>query len=288
MSHLNLVSWNVHGIRSQAKKIKVMDFVTKLKTDIFLLQETHLLKSEEKSLKDPNFNQIFSSCYNNRQRGVSIMVHKRLPFTLNSTVTDPEGRYVIIQATIFNKLYTIVNLYAPNNDDPAFFHTVFSLLSNLSGSSTTIIGGDFNTVLNASLDRSSNSVHTKQSQSAKVIQEYMDDFGLGDGWRLKYPSKREYTVFSPVHRSFSRIDFFLLNNSISQKITTKIHPIIISDHAPISLNLQIETIHRRSPTWRFNISLLKDPDFDKMVRRVWANFLEDNDKFISIFNMGSW
>lgn len=58
MSHITFVSWNVHGIRSQVKKHKVLQHIMKLKADICLLQETHLHKSEEKSLKDTNFNEI--------------------------------------------------------------------------------------------------------------------------------------------------------------------------------------------------------------------------------------
>uniref|UniRef100_A0A3Q1CLT5 Reverse transcriptase domain-containing protein n=1 Tax=Amphiprion ocellaris TaxID=80972 RepID=A0A3Q1CLT5_AMPOC len=254
-----------------------MDYVSKLKADILLLQETHLLQSEEKCLSDSNYSIIFSSCYNSRQRGVSILVHKRIPFTLNSTVTDSEGRYIIIQATIFNKLYSIVNLYAPNNEDPAFFHTVFSHLADLSANSITIIGGDFNIVLNPSVDRSNSPIHVKQSQSVKVIHDYMKDFGLDDVWRLKNPTKRDYTFFSPVHKTFSRIDFFLLNNSIAHKVTTKIHPIIISDHAPISLSLQTDSIPKPPQTWRLNISLLKDPEFDRVIRSEWADFLKNND-----------
>lgn len=46
-------------------------------------------------------------------------------------------------------------------------------------------------------------------------------------------------------------------------MTAKIHPIVISDHAPISLNLLLQTDHKASLVWRFNISLLKDPNFDK-------------------------
>ena len=40
MSKLNLVSWNEHGIRLKTKKIKILDYVSKLKADILLLQET--------------------------------------------------------------------------------------------------------------------------------------------------------------------------------------------------------------------------------------------------------
>uniref|UniRef100_A0AAQ5WX91 Endonuclease/exonuclease/phosphatase domain-containing protein n=1 Tax=Amphiprion ocellaris TaxID=80972 RepID=A0AAQ5WX91_AMPOC len=97
----NTHTWNVHGICSQTKRVKIMDNVSKLKADILVLQETHLLQSEEKSLTDSNYSIIFSSCYNSRQRGVSILVHKRVPFTLKSIVLVrmdlsllPEGRGV--------------------------------------------------------------------------------------------------------------------------------------------------------------------------------------------------
>ena len=57
----------------------------------------------------------------------------------------------------------------------------------------------------------------------------------------------------------------------------KIHPITISDHAPVSLSLTIQ-LHVRSPTrWRFNTSLLEDPDFISMIKKEWALFLEMND-----------
>ena len=274
---MTFISWNVHGIRSQAKKIKVLDHVTRLKADIVLLQETHLLQTEDKSLLTPNFHQIFSSCHNSRQRGVSILIHKRLDFSLKNVIKDAEGRYVIVQATIFNKLYTITNLYAPNIDEPTFFHTIFSQISDLSADSITLIGGDFNTVLNPLLDRSGITKKVPDSNSAKVIQEYMEDFGLSDGWRLKNPHKRDYTFLSGVHKSLSRIDFFLINNSIISKISTKIHPIIISDHAPVSINLPIDPQYKPTSTWRFNLSLLKDPEFDRMIGREWADFLKIND-----------
>uniref|UniRef100_A0A8C5G1S2 Endonuclease/exonuclease/phosphatase domain-containing protein n=1 Tax=Gouania willdenowi TaxID=441366 RepID=A0A8C5G1S2_GOUWI len=78
---------------------------------------------------------------------------------MNSTI-DPEGRYIIIKVVIYNKCFTILNLYAPNNDDPDFFHRVFSELSDLSADSSLIIRSDLNLGLNTSLDRSSKCPNT--------------------------------------------------------------------------------------------------------------------------------
>uniref|UniRef100_A0A8C5HQA3 Reverse transcriptase domain-containing protein n=1 Tax=Gouania willdenowi TaxID=441366 RepID=A0A8C5HQA3_GOUWI len=277
MYQFTVTSWNVRGIRSQAKKIKIFDYVSRLNADIVFFQETHLLKSEEKSLTDSNFNKIYNSCFNSRQRGVSVLLNKRLPVNIINSVIDPEGRYIIIKVVIYNKCFTILNLYAPNNDDPDFFHRIFSELSDLSADSSLIIGGDFNLALNTSLDRSSKCSNTKPSRSAKVLMDYMEDLGIGDVWRLNNPTKKEYTFFSPVHKSFSRIDFFLSNNSIVHKMSSKIHPIIISDHAPISLTLQCDSNQKVSSLWRFNTSLLNDSKFEKIIRKEWEDFLLTND-----------
>lgn len=53
------------------------------------------------------------------------MFTKKLLFTLNSTITDPKHCNIITKATVFNKLYTVVNLYAPNNNgNPVFFYSM--------------------------------------------------------------------------------------------------------------------------------------------------------------------
>ena len=106
----------------------------------------------------------------------------------------------------------------------------------------------------------------------------MQDCGLGDSWRLQHPTTRQYTFFSPVHHSYSRIDFFFTSNTIISDISnSKIHPIIISDHAPVTITWSHNQQHKHTPRWRFNTSLLDDPDFDSYHKREWASFLEIND-----------
>lgn len=276
MSNLNFVSFNVNGFRSQAKRIKILEYITKIKADIFFMQESHLAKSEEKYLSNSNFNLMYSASYNSRQRGVAILIRKRILYTLINAIADPEGRFIIAQANIRNKRFTLVNIYAPNNEDTQFFHNVFDKLSDMSVNSTIIIGGDFNTTLDPRID-SSNLKLTKQSQNARTLQKYIEDFGLSDVWRAKHLTKREYTFQSLVHGSCSRIDFFLTNNSAINNISPKIHPIIISDHAPISLALKTDSRTIPHSTWRFNDSLLDDPAFDTFIKKEWKDFMELND-----------
>ena len=47
---------------------------------------------------------------------------------------------------------TLVNIYAPNNDDPFFFENVFNHLLTFE-CEETILGGDFNLVLDVQKDK---------------------------------------------------------------------------------------------------------------------------------------
>lgn len=261
------------------KKNKVLNYLKNIQADICLIQETHLSQFTQNNLKTTHFNHCFSSYYNSKQRGVCILINKNIQFNHHTTVSDPEGRFIIINISINNNPITIGNIYGPNSDDPSFFSNVFSSLSNLS-SCPIIIGGDYNTVINPTLDRSKHT--SKFWQSSKTIKQFMSDFGLGDGWRLQHPQDREYTFYSNVHQTYSRIDLFLTSNSIIPNIIeTKIHPISISDHSPVTLTWNTPAIQKHPTRWRFNTSLLKDPEFDSYFKREWTSFLEINDSLKS-------
>ncbi len=118
-------------------------------------------------------------CVELKTQNFSILIRKNLTFTNNNTITDTEGRYIIINSIINNKDFTIANIYGPNMDDENFFHTFFSILSEFS-QSAVIIGGDFNTVINPTLDQSNAPNQMKTWHSAEIIKQNMIDFGSAD------------------------------------------------------------------------------------------------------------
>ena len=81
-----------------------------------------------------------------------------------------------------------------------------------------IIGGNFNLVQDPSLDRSSSNPQVL-SKSSKVLDTYKTSLAIFDPWRAKSHSDKPFSFFSHVHHSFSRIDFFLLDNNFYQKFT---------------------------------------------------------------------
>uniref|UniRef100_A0A3B3I0S9 exodeoxyribonuclease III n=1 Tax=Oryzias latipes TaxID=8090 RepID=A0A3B3I0S9_ORYLA len=232
MNSLNIVSWNVRGLGSGPKRLKVLSHLIDLKADIALLQETHLCNPSDRLMCCSQFPVMYSSSYNSKQRGVAVLFNKNITVTHNDTVTDPEGRFVIINICIQYKDYCIASIYGPNVDDSSFFHRFFTSLS-VHSDSTIIIGGDVNLILDPELDRLNTAAHQRTWRSASILKQYMNDLGLCDAWRSCHPSTKGFTFFSPVHHSHSRLDYLLVSKSLFKEIkSSNIHPIIISDLAP--------------------------------------------------------
>ena len=46
------------------------------------------------------------------------------------TYSDPKGRFIICDIKTNEKLFTLATIYAPNDDEPAFFERFFSHLQD--------------------------------------------------------------------------------------------------------------------------------------------------------------
>lgn len=98
-----------------------------------------------------------------------------------------------------------------------------------------------------------------------------------DIWRVQHPADRDYSYYSHVHKSYSRIDYFLVDSQlISQVIDTKYHSILISDHSPLTMSVDF-SLPKRSYSWRFNPSLLTDGKFVEYINIKLKEFKEFND-----------
>jgi len=219
---------------------------------------------------------VFQSTFSCRARGVAILFRKTIPFKHISTICDPNGRYVIVSGLIFSVHITLLNIYGPNYDDPSFFRKVFNLLPNLSNTHL-IIGGDFNLVLDPILDRTPVRSVGHLPNYTTTLNELMNSLDLVDIWRLKHPTDRQYTFFSHVHNSYSRIDFFLVDFKVASCVTSmKHHNRIISDHSAVTISLDLFEI-KPNYSWRFNPTLLLDSHFSQHVIEWLDDYLAFND-----------
>ena len=105
----------------------------------------------------------------------------------------------------------------------------------------------------------------------------MQSYNLVDIWRLLHPTTKDFSYFSTVHKSYSRIDLFLMDSKLLQSVVDcTYHNILISDHAPVSLSLDLN--HKRGKyNWRLNNTLLKDEDFCTYLSGKIELYLSTND-----------
>jgi len=169
----------------------------------------------------------------------------------------------------------LVNVYAPNFDNAAFSNSLLSKIPCLN-THLLILGGDLNCAIDPSLDRSSPTT-LSPSTMARSFSDFMSLNGLADPWRYNNPQSRDYSFFSHVHHSFSRIDYFFIDHKLLPKVTSSEYlPIIISDHGPLTLDISLSTQPRTPSRWRFNSLLLSDAKFCSTISTAIDDFLFSN------------
>ena len=130
-------------------------------------------------------------------------------------------------AKYLNQLITKVKTYLDNN---------------------TLILGDFNVALSA-IHRS---FKHNISKETRALNDTLGRMDFTDIYRILHPNPTEYTFFSSVHGTFSRIDHILGHKSgLNRYQEIGIVPCIFSDHNALKLELNHKKkFGRISNTWR--------------------------------------
>ena len=237
LDSISLLSWNVRGLGHPVKRGKVFANLKAMKSDIIFLQATHVKATQQRKLRANWISQVYHSPFTSKARGVAILFHKNIPFRFQSSIIDPNGRFLILTGYINLLPVKLVNDYGPNIDDPAFFRKLFNLIPD-NDLSHIMIGGDFNCYLDPYLDRLS-SAPPPSIVAVKTLNNLMMSKKVVDIWRLKHPSDHDNSFYSNIHKSYTRIDYFLVDSRlISNTDNVKYHNIIISDHSPVESNLR--------------------------------------------------
>lgn len=207
MGLLKIISYNVKGLHNPMKRKKILNQLKQYKCQIALLQETHLSDIKHEKLKKSWADKVFYSSHKSgKKRGVAILVHKQVNFTLDSLQKDSEGRFILLNGSIDGIQISLMNVYAPNEDDPNFIKTIFNTaLQHSSG--ILLKGGDYNCVRSQYLDKQP-IPKTPPSRMSKMLRHLSSETGIIDVWRSKFPRSRDFTFFSSRHLSYSRLDYF--------------------------------------------------------------------------------
>ena len=272
---IGLFSLNTRGLGDKQKRRTILKWIQSnhsKKEGIIFLQETHTTKLSELIWQRDWNGQAFFSHGTCGSRGVAILIPKCLNITVNNITSDNFGRLLILDCTLNDEKFILVNIYSPTKDcqqdQIQLLNDLRKLLSDCTDQNL-IIGGDFNTFLNSDLDKYGGR-NENISNYAKQIIEFNIEFNLIDIWRVLNPDKKRYTWRGHTRSGhvFSRLDFWLISTHLVYNvIETDIYPSIKTDHSLISISMEIEnSVKAGRGFWKFNSDLLRDAQYVKKLK----------------------
>ena len=220
---LNILSLNVRGLATPAKRLVVLRELERSNYDLFLLQETHVSTkrlADEIARSWPG--QCFWSFGRGQSAGVALFVSPRFSGQISRFLFDSDGRVLSALVLLGPLSFNVVNIYAPNtvSERKTFFERLHDyFISN----GSRIIAGDFNCINNV-LDRLRSS--NTSLPDKKCLTAFLSDFSLVDVWRKLNPRGVSFTWSNSDHSQASRIDRFLISRCLFKHVrSNKVLPL---------------------------------------------------------------
>uniref|UniRef100_A0A3Q3FNA9 Reverse transcriptase domain-containing protein n=1 Tax=Labrus bergylta TaxID=56723 RepID=A0A3Q3FNA9_9LABR len=134
------------------------------------------------------------------------------------------------------------------------------------------------------MDRSEKPLPSDRASSA-ALNDFCKNMGLFDAWRLLNPENRDYTFYSNRHKSYSRIDAFLVTQNVLSNVwSTDILNMVYSDHCPKTLSFSPSTYFIKPSLWKLNNSLLANKKLVEFINTETQLFFEANEKSVNCFS----
>ena len=272
-NNVNFFSLNVNGMGDEIKRQAVFDKLKRKGPGIFMLQETHTTPIiESKWISQWGSRDIIFSHGTSAKKGVAILISRNVEHKIINTLTDKEGRFIITDIKLDDRIYTVINIYAPTrNYQKEQIKVLTTLIEYLEAFKMEhiIFGGDMNVYMDAKLDKLDSMPDSGDNPEFRSnINCFLDTYNMVDVWRTLNPTKRIFTFHRGNTRS--RLDYFfasehLLNSLVSADILPGFH----SDHSLICLIFNNEGIASNGRGfWKFNSSLLHDTTYVNNIKQI--------------------
>uniref|UniRef100_A0A8C5QMT7 exodeoxyribonuclease III n=1 Tax=Leptobrachium leishanense TaxID=445787 RepID=A0A8C5QMT7_9ANUR len=274
---LMLMSINASGLNIPEKRSGALRDFQKARASVVFIQESHFREGAAPRLTNSWFPiGFFSNNAVAKSKGVAILFHKSVPFVQQATLSDKDGRYVMVKGEIAGRKYTFANFYAPNKGQHRFMNKLFPLITEFS-EGCLVLGGDLNVPLDPRLDTSSGR-SAVPPHVTRSISKLLHTHRLVDCWRAMHTEDKDYTYFSHPAQIYSRLDYFFIPHYyLSDLQSVRIGSLTWSDHAPVTMRL-LSPLHRPAvPAWRLNEFLLTDPPTSNDCEQTLALYFQDND-----------
>ena len=118
LDNMILYSFNTRGLANNKKRNEVFQWLKRYNDGIILFQETHTDSVSEKYWQREWDGEIIFAHGTNNSKGVAILLPKNTDYEVKSVVTDENGRYILLDISINDNQYIVLNVYLPTKDKP--------------------------------------------------------------------------------------------------------------------------------------------------------------------------
>ena len=248
---------NVHGIKCNKKRKEVFLHCKKLDVDIVCLQETHSVVNDEVIWRSEWGGKIIFDHGESDARRVAIMINPNRNYEIIKYENSGNGHLIVAEINVNGIELSIVNVYAPNKDNPQFFVNLIEKV-NICKITKKVIVVDFNLVLENECD-----AHNRKNNNDKATQVlscFMEEVQFVDVFRWKYPDTKRFTYMQKAKKVYARLDYILCNYAMMPYIEhIKILLTYKSDHAGVLCKIEMNAGGKRGPGyWKLNDAILYD------------------------------
>ena len=273
-STFRILSINCRGLACKKKRRDVFHYIRQKDFSIYFLQDTHFDSKLEEYIKAEWGYECYFASNTTNARGVAILFNNNFEFKVKGVERDKGGNFIIMHIEAFERELLLVNVYGPNTDNPFFYNNLESLVKK-QGVKNMILGGDWNLVMDFSID-CHNYKKINNENAHKKVTEIMENFDLIDIWRELNPERKRYTWRRTTPVQQSRLDFFLVSETLSLFVSdADIISGYKTDHSLITLTLSFRKSLPKNTFWKFNASLLKDKMYIDEINNLIYNVLRE-------------
>ncbi len=248
---MKFISWNVNGLRAVCGK-GFTEIFNNFNADFVCLQETKL-QAGQIELNFPGYESYWDYAQKKGYSGTVIFTRNKpiaVKYGLGIEEHDMEGRAVTLE---MEKFY-LVCVYTPNSQDELkrlpyrmeWEDAFRKYLNELASRKPVIVCGDMN-VAHEEIDLKNpdtNHFNAGFSDEERGKMTELLASGFTDTWRFQHPDEQKFSWWSYRMRARERnvgwrIDYFLVSNSLNDKIvsTDILNDVFGSDHCPVELIL---------------------------------------------------
>jgi len=247
------------------KRKDVFKYLRSKHFEIYCLQDVHWDKKWENMIRAEWGYECVTAGNTTNSRGVAVLFNSTFEFKLSKVEKDKMGNWIALDINVYGMNITLICLYGPNDDKPEFYEEIERVVNNYANPHC-VICGDFNLVQDPDKD-TFNYINVNNPRARAKILNLMESFDLCDPWRISNPEKKRFTWrrVNPIKQA--RLDFFLCSSEILNFVqNSDILPGYKTDHSLVVLNLKCGGIKHGKGSWKFNNSLLEEPEYIETIK----------------------